>query len=196
MNKNRVLLPALFLLAFSTFACTQVQKPTIISKEEWGGNPPSGTKEIQEIEYITIHHGGVDEPEDMDPIAYLKNLERFSKEDKDWIDNPYHYMIDLNGGIYEGRPLEFAGDTNTEYDPDGHALICVIGNYENQTIKPSQLEALATLTAWLADEYEVPTSKIATHKDHSSGTVCPGKNLYKYFEDGSFIKNVEEKLNN
>lgn len=193
---KRTIFLSVFGLAFLLTSCAQAQvaAPNIITKKEWGGTPPSGTKEIQQIEYITIHHGGVDVPEDKDPIEYLKNLERFSKEDKHWIDNPYHYMIDLDGNIYEARPLEYAGDTNTEYDPEGHALICVIGNYENQKIKPSQLESLAQLTAWLAEEYEVPVTKIATHKDYSDETVCPGEDLYAYFENGTFITMVKELL--
>ena len=70
-----------------------------------------------------------------------------------------------------------------------------MGNYEEQIIKPVQLESLAHLTAWLAQEYNVPVDHIASHKDHSDQTVCPGKDLYIYFENGEFIKNVEAYLN-
>ncbi len=182
-------------LAFLSCGDKRVSKPTMMTVEEWGGKAPTGTKEVQKIEYITIHHSGVVFEEDADPIQKIKGLQRFSQEDKGWIDIPYHFALDLDGNIYVERPIEYAGDTNTEYDPTGHALIEVMGNYEVQTIKPEQLDALAHLTAWLAQEYNVPVDHIASHKDHSDQTVCPGKDLYKYFESGEFIKKVEAYLN-
>lgn len=174
----------------------QVEKPEIITVKEWGGKAPTGEVEEHKIQYITIHHAGVEMPEDADPVQKLIGLQRFSQNDKSWIDIPYHYSIDLEGKIYENRPLKYPGDTNTEYDPTGHALIQVMGNYEVQKINEKQLEAIAHLSAWLAEEYEVPLDKIATHKDHSDQTVCPGEDLYKYFKNGSMLERIEGFLKN
>jgi hypothetical protein len=186
-----VLVVTATLVAMNTF---HVHKSDIITKKEWGGKPMTKKMETQEITHITIHHGGVEFPEGKDPIKYMQNLQKFSQEDKGWADIPYHFCIDLNGKIYEARPLEYPGDTNTEYDPTGHALINVMGNYEIQTIKPVQLEAITHLSAWLAQEYEVPTDSIATHKDYSDQTVCPGKDLYKYFQNGTIAHTVDSLL--
>lgn len=173
----------------------QVEKPDIISVEDWGGKPPSGEMEEHEIRFITIHHAGVEMPEDADPKEKLQGLQRFSQNDKNWIDIPYHFSIDLEGNIYENRPLKYPGDTNTEYDPTGHALIQVLGNYEVQEINNKQLDAIVHLSAWLAQEYGVSTDAIATHKDYSDQTVCPGEDLYKYFEDGTIIQRIKDMLN-
>ena len=43
------------------------------------------------------------------------------------------------------------------------------------------------LLEFLMYEFDVPIDKIQTHKDYSDMTVCPGKNIYKYFESG-YIK--------
>lgn len=133
-------------------------------------------------------------PEDADPKEKLQGLQRFSQNDKNWIDIPYHFSIDLEGNIYENRPLKYPGDTNTEYDPTGHALIQVLGNYEVQKVNDKQLDAIAHLSAWLAQEYDVSTDAIATHKDYSDQTVCPGEDLYKYFEDGTIINRIQKLL--
>ena len=194
MAKLILVVTSLFFLISIPVHNEQVKKPSIISVKDWGGKLPTGEKEKHSIEYITIHHSGEVFEESRDPASYMRGLQKFSQQDKDWIDIPYHFCIDLTGKIYEARPLDYPGDTNTEYNPTGHALINVMGNYEVQTIKPEQLEALAHLTAWLAEKYEVPTQKIATHKDHSENTVCPGKDLYKYFKDGSFISSVKKYL--
>ena len=185
-------------IAFSFLLIAQnlsVEKPELVTKEEWGAEPLTGEIAEHQIKYITIHHGGVEFGDDKDPAEYMRNLQSFSQNDKNWIDIPYHFCIDLNGNIYEARPLQYPGDTNTEYDPTGHALINVMGNYEVQKIKPEQLEAIAHLSAWLAQEYEVPVDSIATHKDHSDQTVCPGEDLYKYFEDGTMLQMIQEYLN-
>ncbi len=181
-------------LALAGLSYLQVQKPDIISRDDWGSKAVSGSLPEHEITHITIHHSGVEFSADKDAYQYMRNLQAFSQNDKNWMDIPYHFSIDLEGNIFENRPLQYPGDTNTEYDPTGHALINVIGNYEVQTINPVQLDAIAHLSAWLAQEYNVPVDSIATHKDHSAQTVCPGKDLYQYFENGTMLKKIKEYL--
>jgi len=163
----------------------------IITRSDWGWVPLTDSIPTHEIKYITIHHGGEDFPEDKDVIKYLRGLQSWSQSEKNWIDNPYHYMIDLKGNIYETRPIKYPGDTNTSYDVRGHALICVMGNYEHQIISKTQFEQLAKLISLLAEKYDVPADLIKTHKDYVE-TLCPGKDLYRYFEDGSLLKRVSE----
>lgn len=172
----------------------QLEAPAVISVAEWNGKAPTGEIESHEITHITVHHAGVVFPEDKDPYEYMRGLQKFSQVDKEWIDIPYHYTIDMEGNIFENRPLKYPGDTNTEYDPTGHALIHVVGNYEVQEVRPEQIKAIAHLSAWLAREYNVPMDHIASHKDHSDQTVCPGKDLYKYFEDGTIKKEIQALL--
>ncbi len=170
-----------------------IQKQTleIVTRTEWGWVPLTDSIPTHEIKYITIHHGGEDFAADKDVIKYLKGLQSWSQSDKNWIDNPYHYMIDLKGNIYEARPIKYPGDTNTDYDVRGHALICVMGNYENQILSETQFEQLAGLIALLADKYNVAPELIKAHKDYTE-TLCPGKDLYQYLEDGSLVKRVVE----
>ncbi|MEO8231582.1 MAG: hypothetical protein ABI638_04830, partial [Ignavibacteriota bacterium] len=101
----------------------------VISRLDWGWKPLERTLPQHSINKITIHHGGEEFAEDKDMIQYLRNLQNWSRSEKKWIDIPYHYMIDLKGNIYETRPINIPGDTNTDYDVTGHALICVVGNY-------------------------------------------------------------------
>jgi len=166
----------------------------VITRSDWGWLPLENTKDEAKITKITIHHGGVEVSADKDPIESIRNLQKWSRSEKKWIDIPYHFMIDLDGKIYEARPINLPGDTNTEYDPTGHALIEVMGNYEIQEFSENQMKSLVALSAFLAKEFNVPVSDIKSHKDYSEMTVCPGKNIYKYFEDGTILKQIEEKL--
>jgi uncharacterized protein YceK len=169
--------------------------PKIMSVQQWGGTPiddPRARKHV--ISHITLHHQGETFKPGRDPQQYLRDLQAWSRKTRLWIDIPYHYIIDLDGNIYEGRDINFAGDTNTQYDPAGHALIEVVGNFEEVEPNQQQLDAVVSAMTMLAIKYKVPTEKISGHKDVASGTVCPGKNLYRYLENGYFRDAVKANL--
>ncbi len=164
--------------------------------QAWGGTPADATKgRAHEIRHITLHHGGTAFSRDKDVAQHLRNLQSWSRREKGWIDIPYHYVIDLEGRTHEARDIRFAGDTNTEYDPAGHALIMVLGNYEEVEPTPAQLAAVADTMAMLARRFRLGVEAIGSHKDHSRQTVCPGKNLYRYLQDGSLVAAVKARLN-
>ena len=190
----KTMLSALLIWACAGPKDLGISKPEIITKEQWGGKEHFSTLPEHTISKITIHHGGVEVSADKEPMEYMRNLQKFSMEEKNWMDIPYHYCIDLQGKIYESRPIQYPGDTNTAYDPTGHALINVIGNYEIQKISEVQLQTIVKLTVWLAYKYKVPIDYIAGHKDYVNMTVCPGKDLYKYLEDGTIQKRVANIL--
>lgn len=165
----------------------------VIKRADWGWELiRDEVIKDQQINYITVHHGGVEFHEKDSVAVKIKNLQKWSRNVKKWIDIPYHFMIDLTGKIYEARPVNFPGDTNTEYDPSGHVLVEVMGNYEIQEPNESQLSSLVSILAYLAERFEVDTENIKTHKDYSKITVCPGKNLYKYFSDGSINSQIKK----
>jgi hypothetical protein len=167
----------------------------IVPVAQWGGTPADPARaRLQTITHITLHHQGEPFPQGKDPVAYLRNLQAWSRATKGWLDIPYHYIIDLDGRVYEGRKLEYAGDTNTEYDPKGHALIEVVGNFEEVQPNQDQLDAVVELMAMLAAKYRVPVANIAGHKDYSAQTVCPGTNLYRYLQNGYFRDQVALRL--
>ena len=82
----------------------------------------------------------------------------------------------------------------TNYDPTGHVLICLMGNYENIEVAPEQMEALIDFCSYMVKTYGLSPDDIQGHKDYSDQTVCPGKNLYRYLEDGSIRSKVAGKL--
>lgn len=167
----------------------------IVTAQQWGGTEAvDSLAKKHTIKHITLHHQGEPFPLGKDPVQYLRNLQTWSRRDKHWIDIPYHYIIDLDGKVYEGRDIKYAGDTNTEYDPTGHALIEVVGNFEEVEPNQNQLDAVVKTMTWLAIKYNVPADSIRGHKDYSSITVCPGKNLYRYLENGYFRERVKKNL--
>ena len=167
----------------------------IVPVAAWGGTPPDASRAKRHaVRRITLHHGGVAYPRDRDPREYLRSLQRWSRDSKQWIDIPYHYVIDLEGRIYAARPLDLAGDTNTRYDTTGHALIQVVGNFDEVEPTPGQLEAIVRLMSLLAARHGLTEAAIASHRDVAADTSCPGRNLYRYVESGWIRERVRRNL--
>ncbi len=175
----------------------ETAQPDIISVAQWGGEKVDMSKtgvRPHVPKFITLHHGGVAFLRDKDPKQYLRNLQSWSRGTRMWADIPYHYLIDLDGNVYEGRDVNYAGDTNTEYDPSGHALIVVLGNFEEVDPNSAQLNAVTATMTMLAKRFNIAVDKIAGHKDFSAQTVCPGKALYPYLQNGYFQQRVTQDL--
>ncbi len=164
----------------------------LVKRAEWGSIHQDHDTAEHTIKYITIHHGGVVFTGDKSTKQYLVDLQSWSRSEKKWIDIPYHYVMDLGGDIYEARPDNYPGDTNTEYDPTGHLLICVLGNYEEQEMNPQQYHGLVNFLVHFSKKYNVPIELIKSHKDYTE-TACPGKNIYKYLKDGSLLAEVQKQ---
>jgi hypothetical protein len=192
----RLLAPLCLALAAAGCALKPaVVAPPIVAVSDWGGTPADATRARRHsITHITLHHQGEPFKPGTESRAYLRNLQTWSRNTKGWLDIPYHYVVDLDGRTYAGRDIAYAGDTNTEYDPSGHALIEVVGNFEEVEPNPQQLAAVVDVMPMLAKKYKVPVENIASHRDHSDKTVCPGANLYRYVQSGYFREQVATRL--
>lgn len=183
-------------------AAAKLDKPKTVTREEWGSEPkpiPESRKHIPK--FITIHHGGVDWKPGKDPMKFMKDLQKYGQvgrvnEGKPiWLDLPYHFMIAPDGRIFEGRPIEYEPESNTKYDLEGHIGVEFMGNFETQRPSDAQLKSAVAIVSWLSQELKIPTSDIATHRDRAKGqTTCPGKDFYRYMEDGQFIGWVKQTL--
>lgn len=163
-------------------------RPVIVSRQEWKAKDSVGTVKEHTIRYITIHHTASPQKEGTPIEKKMQNLQNFAQSESRlasgkmkpaWFDVPYHYYIAVDGKIAEGREIKFVGDTNTDYDPTGHALVVLEGNFETEQPSAEQEKSLQEFVAWLSAHYKVATSEIKGHNDYAS-TACPGENLTKY----------------
>src|SRR4051812_31866496 len=112
-----------------------------------------------------------------------------------WPDLPYHFMIAPDGRIFEGRPIEYEPQSNTNYPLQGHIGVELMGNFEEQRPSVPQLKSTVALVAWLCQDLHIDPSQIAGHKDRAEKqTVCPGKDFYRYLQDGEFVGWVKDTL--
>ncbi len=140
-----------------------------ICREAWGAQPPTGEFTEHTIERITVHHtAAVIEDNRLAPAITRKH--QADHQGIGWPDLAYHFVIDRNGHIYEGRPYTAVGDTRTSYDPTGHLLIAVKGNFEEQELTGPQLASLIAMLAWGVGEFEVPPT--GDHRPPRLGGHC------------------------
>lgn len=185
-------------------------KPPIIAHADWGAMKPAGPFVPQQPHRITLHHEGVPFDSSMSAPDYLRHVQDWCINHRKWPDIPYHFLIDLEGNIYEGRPLSARGDTNTSYDPQDHALVALLGKYDAGEQQPNQMQidSIIALMAWIADTYEISPDLIHGHRDFiplndkgepidprtGEKITCPGDNLYRYLADGTIQNGIARVL--
>ncbi|MEQ8818617.1 MAG: N-acetylmuramoyl-L-alanine amidase [Sumerlaeia bacterium] len=141
------------------------------------------------LDKLTLHHSATVLREEDDLAQKLRNMQSWGANARQWWDLPYHFIIDVDGTVFEGRDYRFVGDTNTQYDPTGHFLINCYGNYNEQEPSPAQLDAIVNLMAWAAMEYDIDPSEIYGHSDLAE-TECPGDALEALLHDGTIERRV------
>ena len=169
---------------------------TIVPRSGWNANEPKPYKQQTPVR-ITVHHEGTKLEVTDDAAKKIKAIQVWGMgKDRNWADIPYHFLIAPDGTIYEGRAVTTAGETATEYDPSGHLLITCLGNLEVQEVPENQLASLVNLIAYTSKKYHIPAETLTTHRDNSTQTTCPGKNLYAYFQNGYIQERVKALLGN
>lgn len=167
---------------------------SILPRSGWNAAEPKPYKQHVPVR-ITVHHEGTKLEVSDDAAKKIMNIQRWGMgPDRKWADIPYHFLIAPDGKIYEGRNVFTVGETATEYDPTGHLLITCLGNLNDQEVQAAQLSSLIKLIAHCSKKYNLPVNTIASHKDFSKQTTCPGKNLYRYFENGYLKQQVQLAL--
>ncbi|MFZ5942906.1 MAG: peptidoglycan recognition family protein [Bacillota bacterium] len=111
--------------------------------------------------------------------------------ERGWSDIGYHYVVLPDGKVEVGRPLDKIGAHTRAGNRNFTAIgICLIGNFEYDSVGPEQLKGLVNLIKKLQRVYNIPVEKIETHKEiPGSNTQCPGRFfprevLNKYLNSG------------
>lgn len=161
-----------------------------LCRDAWRAAAPQGEFTPHEIERLTVHHTARLLPDNRNAPAAVLGHQRFHQVDRGWPDIAYHFIVDLEGNVYECRPVDAVGDTGTNYDPTGHFLVCCEGNFNEQELPAAQETALVNVLAWASVKYEAAATTIRGHRDLAA-TTCPGDNLYPAIESGSLAAAVE-----
>jgi hypothetical protein len=159
----------------------------IVPREDWGATATGCTTADSSRNRFSIHHteGG-----STNPMTQLRSIQSYHKS-KGWCDIGYHFLIDTDGRIYEGRPVNLLG-AHVGGHNTGNLGISFIGCFDTGACRgsPSRLtdtmiSNAGRLVGTLAALYRVSSisaSNVKGHRDHNP-TTCPGNILYPRIAD-------------
>jgi hypothetical protein len=154
----------------------------VMSRREWTSAGPiqSLINPMNGINRITVHHSAVISSSvrsKADAARMLTSI-RNGHLAQGWADIGYHYIIDPQGRIWEGRSIRYQG-AHVKNNNEHNLGVMMMGNFDVERPTP---EALSSLDGFLADRmraYNVPIRRVFTHQEITS-TECPGRNLQGY----------------
>ncbi len=164
----------------------------VIGRQGWGAADQRGGFPAHTVERITVHHTAARLDDNTAAPGRLRGYQRFH-QDSGFVDLAYHLSIDGNGNVYEGRDPTIAGETFTDYDPAGHFLVVLDGNFDRQQVPAAQLEALADVVAWATAELGADLATVGGHRDYAA-TSCPGRALHAALTDGTLARLAGQRL--
>jgi len=154
----------------------------VIPRESWNAKPPRGNIDpMGTIEKITVHHSGGDTfwgVSKTDAADEIRKIQRYHQTQQGWADIGYHYIIDRNGSIWQGRRLSYQGAHARGNANHGNVGIVLLGNYLEQGIGTAQRRSLEVLVSKLCRRFLIPPQMVYTHREIVHGkTDCPGPAL-------------------
>jgi N-acetylmuramoyl-L-alanine amidase len=131
--------------------------------------------------YIIVHHSATD------PRASAEDIKKVHLE-RGMDDIGYHYLINPEGIILEGRPISIVGAHARGLNQ--HSIgICCIGDYSFEQPSHAMLSSLKQLVGSLKLRFAILPAHIIGHRDvitiapDATPTACPGDALYAYLAD-------------
>jgi hypothetical protein len=164
----------------------------VIPRAAWGAKPVRGALRPHAVRILTVHHSAQFAPDVSSAPARIRGYQAYHQS-RGFPDLAYHFVVDRAGNVYQGRDPGTVGSTFTKYDPAGHFLALLDGNFEAQTPSSEQMTALATLLAWASQAYSVAPETIGAHRDYAA-TACPGRAVVRLLQDGSLRAQVRNVL--
>jgi len=143
---------------------------------------PARMDRMQPVWRITVHHDG------MAPVtlrgerdvADRIDLIRQSHQERGWGDIGYHFIVDPEGRIWEGRPLSYQG-AHVGATNEGNLGVLCLGNFEVQHPTGAQVAALDGFLIQQMRGYGVTARYLHTHRELAP-TACPGRNLQAHMD--------------
>ncbi len=157
---------------------------TIIPRTVWTRGQPRWqfSKPMNGVSRITVHHDANNALglSGQGPIMHRLNSirEAHLRRGNTWVDIGYHYIIDPDGRVWEGRPLNIEGAHVAETN-DHNLGIMLLGNFEQHRPTEAQITMLDTFLAEQMHTHRVSLPRVFTHMELKD-TKCPGLNLQGY----------------
>lgn len=156
-------------------------KPYIYSRAQWGAKPPKEPYTPDTYWRITLHHtDGLQTHALADSEQELRFIQDFHMNGRGWDDIAYHFLIDAEGRIFEGRPMGALG-AHTLHNNEGNIGIALMATHQapkNDPVTQKEYDALVSLGRYLVAHYNIDPATLKGHRDYKD-TDCPGDLAYR-----------------
>lgn len=125
--------------------------------------------------YIIVHHSAANTPTPQyDAIDAWHKARGFPQSESGYFVG-YHRVIEKDGSVRVARR-----DGERDADTLGHNFdslsVCLVGNFDETTPTPAQVDALGALLVEWATRYHIPAGDILPHR-HFQNKSCYGSQL-------------------
>lgn len=152
----------------------------LIPRASWGAAPPV-LRELRASRapwrWITVHHSAF---RSGGPLETVKRVQRDHMSNRGYGDVGYHYFIDREGRIIEGRSLRWQGAHAGGSNNVGNVGICLIGDFDKEKPTGAALRSLERLIVELQSKLGIPRPNVRPHRAWKE-TQCPGEHLMPWF---------------
>ncbi len=135
-------------------------------------------REAKPFARITIHHQGAGEASSRHENSVVADIDAIFGGHRriGYADIGYHFVIDYDGRVWEGRSLAYAG-AHVASQNDDNIGILALGNYNRQKPSAATVASLKGLVTALQQHYSIKPDQIFGHRELGASD-CPGKHLF------------------
>lgn len=131
------------------------------------------------VDRITLHHTGEHAGlVGLAGIEVVRRIERYHREGRRWAAIGYHWLVDRDGTIFEGRPAALQGAHVSGANSNNLGITC-IGDFDDGLPPQRQLAAMASFLENRRRHYGVAKARVFGHRDLGP-TICPGRALQRW----------------
>lgn len=147
----------------------------VISRDIWGALPAKSRTPFRgDVNGFVVHHTTGEHVGRNDSAAWMRSIQRYHLG-KGWSDIGYHFVVDQNGAVFEGRGWDVQGAHASGHNSD---TIGVAFLGDGDRVTDAALHSIANLYAAACDYYGTDLV-LQGHRDVGS-THCPGSRLYAW----------------
>ena len=159
----------------------------ILNRDRWKAKAPVVarlTRTPRPYDRITVHHSAehssdLGRQSSSEVADILRRIQRFQMRDRGFGDIGYHFLIDPQGRIWQGRTMDWQGAHSNGDNNIANIGICLLGNYDVERPSDKSLRAMEKLIGALGQRHRIPRSRVYGH-DHWKATECPGTHLSRW----------------
>jgi hypothetical protein len=160
---------------------------SVMSRAAWTSATPrwNQSKPMNGVTRMTVHHDALNAAGMSGQSAAAQRLESIRRghiaRGQEWVDIGYHYIIDPDGRVWEGRPVSIEGAHVAATNDHNLGIMCM-GNFDQHRPTGAQLQTLEAFLREKMRTYNIGPARVYTHRELKD-TACPGKHLQAHMMD-------------